>query len=579
MTAAVENLILKVRKEAALKEKEIAEQKKLQAKKEAETQKKLTKSAMKSLEAHDDFIDGLKKTKKTKAGDAHMGRLSGEEKEQLGNLEEQKKLALEDVNQNNKLIEKAKEQADLQKESLEIQKNLTKQSRGISDKELKEENETRKQIKEQKLVLEKMLVSDTLTADQIKKTSEYQRIQGNIDRKEKRLESRANRQIMFQNLKQAVTFKNIASGIERMKEGILDLPGDIAGGVGGLIKGGAQKAGAGLMTALKGAGLIAAFFGLKAFLDSKLFVQLTEFMKSLAPQFEAIFGGFKKLFQGDIIGGLFSILKGLGGIVLKILDSVLTGLFNVIARFFGFEGTDSIWGSLVGAFNSVVDFFKGAVDSAIGFFLNTIPNLLKDIFSFPTSFGDGVMKLVDILYLPLNLAVNFLKDIFKFGDPDKPFRLSQFIVDTITKVKDFFIGLFDFDASILTSVAEKIMGLGRMLKALGAGGFAAIKAILPGGESPGEAFKIAFNEYMSSGTMSTYLEEEGGARQFRAEDMNEVALTGGNINKVDEVALTQPQVIIQSNQNNSVNSSNTQVNQTAVRSHDSIANDLTNTHA
>ena len=65
MTAAVENLILKVRKEAALKEKEIAEQKKLQAKKEAETQKKLTKSAMKSLEAHDDFIDGLKKTKKT----------------------------------------------------------------------------------------------------------------------------------------------------------------------------------------------------------------------------------------------------------------------------------------------------------------------------------------------------------------------------------------------------------------------------------------------------------------------------------------------------------------------------------
>jgi len=575
MTAAVENLILKVRKEAALKEQENARQKELQVKKEAETQKKLAASAKKAQGQVDKFVADLKKQKQN---DANFLQ-SDESKQNLKNLKETAKLAKEDVSQNDKQIKIAKEQADLQKKNLELQKSVTIQSRGISEAELKEENETRKEIKEQKLVLEKMLVNDTLTADQVKKTSEYQRIQGNIDRKEKRLESRANRQIMFQNLKQALTFKNIASGIERMKEGILNLPGDLAGGIGGLIKGGAEKAGAGLMMALKAGGLIAAFFGLKAFLDSKLFVQLTEFMKSLAPQFEAIFGGFKKLFQGDIIGGLFSILKGLGGIVLKILDSVLTGLFNLIARFFGFEGTDSIWGSLVNAFNTVVNFFKGVIDGAIKFFTTTIPNLLKDIFSFPTSFGDGVMKFIDIVSLPIDLAVNFLKDIFKFGDPDKPFRMSEFIFGIVKKVKDFFVGLFDFDASILTSVAEKIMSIGRMMKALGAGGIAAIKAILPGGLSPGEAFKKAFDEYMTRGQMSTFLEEEGGARQFRAEDMNEVALTGGNINKVDEVALTQPPIVIQSNQNNSVNSSNTQVNQTAVRSHDSIANDLTSTHA
>jgi len=575
MTAAVENLILKVRKEAALKEQENARQKELQTKKEAETQKKLAASAKKAQGEVDKFVADLKKQKQN---DANFLQ-SDESKQNLKNLKETAKLAKEDVSQNDKQIKIAKEQADLQKKNLELQKSVTIQSRGISEAELKEENETRKEIKEQKLVLEKMLVNDTLTADQVKKTSEYQRIQGNIDRKEKRLESRANRQIMFQNLKQALTFKNIASGIERMKEGILNLPGDLAGGIGGLIKGGAEKAGAGLMMALKAGGLIAAFFGLKAFLDSKLFVQLTEFMKSLAPQFEAIFGGFKKLFQGDIIGGLFSILKGLGGIVLKILDSVLTGLFNLIARFFGFEGTDSIWGSLVNAFNTVVNFFKGVIDGAIKFFTTTIPNILKDIFSFPTSFGDGVMKFIDIVSLPIDLAVNFLKDIFKFGDPDKPFRMSEFIFGIVKKVKDFFVGLFDFDASILTSVAEKIMSIGRMMKALGAGGIAAIKAILPGGLSPGEAFKKAFDEYMTRGQMSTFLEEEGGARQFRAEDMNEVALTGGNINKVDEVALTQPPIVIQSNQNNSVNSSNTQVNQTAVRSHDSIANDLTSTHA
>ena len=555
MTAAVENLILKVRKEAALKEQENARQKELQVKKEAETQKKLAESAKKAQGQVDKFVADLKK----KSENDKKFVQSDESKQNEKNLRETARLAQEDVNQNNKQLKIAKEQADLQKKNLELQQSITKQSRGISDKELKEENETRKQIKEQKLVLEKMLVSDTLTADQIKKTSEYQRIQGNIDRKEKRLERRANRQIMFQNVKQFATFKNIAGGIERMKEGILELPGNLAGGIGGLIKGGAEKAGAGLMVALKAGGLIAAFFGLKAFLDSKLFVQLTEFMKSLAPQFEAIFGGFKKLFQGDIIGGLFSILKGLGGIVLKILDSVLTGLFNVIARFFGFEGTDSIWGSLVGAFMAVVNAVKnavGAVKKAVG-------------------------SVVDFIMTPIYAAIDFIKNIFGFSfDPiTGEFSLKKLIFGTFGKIKDFFTGLFDFDASILKSAAEKIMGIGRMMKALGAGGIAAIKAILPGGDSPGEAFKKAFDAYMTSGQMSTFLEEEGGARQFRAEDMNEVALTGGNINKVDEVALTQPPIIIQSNQNNSVNSSNTQVNQTAVKSHDSIANDLTNTHA
>ena len=190
------------------------------------------------------------------------------------------------------------------------------------------------------------------------------------------------------------------------------------------------------MNLLKVGGLVAAFFGLKAFLDSQLFVQLTEFMKSLAPQFEAIFGGFKKIFQGDIIGGLFSILKGLAGIVEKILDSVATGIFNLIARFFGFEGTDSIFGSIKNAFMSVV-------------------NAVKEYFSFSAKELGIFGKFIDIVYFPLNLAINFLKDIFKFGDPDKPFRLSQFIVDVVTKVKDFFVNLFNFDAGRIDFICKR----------------------------------------------------------------------------------------------------------------------------
>ena len=67
MTAAVENLILKVRKEAALKEQENARQKELQTKKEAETQKKLAASAKKAQGEVDKFVADLKKQKQNDA--------------------------------------------------------------------------------------------------------------------------------------------------------------------------------------------------------------------------------------------------------------------------------------------------------------------------------------------------------------------------------------------------------------------------------------------------------------------------------------------------------------------------------
>ena len=60
--------------------------------------------------------------------------------------------------------------------------------------------------------------------------------------------------------------------------------------------------------------------------------------------------------------------------------------------------------------------------------------------------------------------------------------------------------------------------------------------------------------------------------------MDEVALTGGG-RFTDDAGLPAQPIVIQSNQNNSVNSSNTQVQQTAVRSHDEIARELTSSHS
>ena len=579
MTAAVENLITTIRKKNAEEEARVIEQKKQEVINQAKQQKSLNDQAKKSQGAIDKFVSDLKGTKKTKDGNVITSRLSNIEKDQLKTLNDQlnsDKQAIASMEQSNRLQELNNK---IQRDQTKATREMVKRTRGISEAELKSEEQTRAELKLQKQVLEQMLVSDVMTAEQIKGTREYQERATAIERQEKRLEDRANRQVRMQNLKQTLSLEGIGKGLEGLKGSIMGLGGKALDAT----KGAMSAAGGGLMNMLKVGGLVAAFFGLKAFLDSKLFVQLTEFMKSLAPQFEAIFGGFKKIFEGDIIGGLFSIFKGIAGIVGKILDSAVTAIFNMVARFFGFEGTDSVFGSIANAFMSVVNAVKNAVDAVITTITNVFNSAvqgIKDYFSFSADELGIFGKFIDLVYFPLNLAINFIKDIFKFGDPDEPFRLSQFIVDAVTKVKDFFTGLFSFDeGSLLATAKEKIMNFGRMFKALAAGGIAAVKAVLPGGESPAEAFKRVFDETMMSGQMKVYRDEEGGDRAFIPEDMDEVALTGGNINRVDEVALTNPPIVIQSNQNNSVNSSNTQVNQTAVKSHDEIAKMLTSSHS
>jgi hypothetical protein len=65
---------------------------------------------------------------------------------------------------------------------------------------------------------------------------------------------------------------------------------------------------------------------------------------------------------------------------------------------------------------------------------------------------------------PINVAMNFIKDIFGFGNPDEPFRLSKFIFGAIEKVINFFKNLLDFD---MKSLIMKLPGAETVTKALG----------------------------------------------------------------------------------------------------------------
>ena len=79
---------------------------------------------------------------------------------------------------------------------------------------------------------------------------------------------------------------------------------------------------------------------------------------------------------------------------------------------------------------------------------------LTDLFSFPETPEEGLFsfefggivvgKFIDFLQLPLNLAINFIKGIFGWGDPEEPFKLSTFISGIFTSVKKWFTGLFSW---------------------------------------------------------------------------------------------------------------------------------------
>ena len=289
MTAAVENLITTIRKKNAEEEAKVISQKKQEVINQAKQQKSLSDQAKRSQGAIDKFVGDMKKGKKTKGGEVIASRLSGVEKDQLKTLNDQlasDKQAITSMEQQNRLQELNNK---ISKDQTQATREMVMRTRGISEDELKSEEQTRSELKMQKQVLEQMLVSDTMTADQIKGTREFQEKSENIARQEKRLETRANRQIQMQNLKQTMSLKGIGKGLDGLKGSIMGIGGSLKGAA----KGALDKAGGGLMNMLKVGGLVAAFFGLKAFLDSKMFENLTEFMKSLAPQFDLVFGGFK----------------------------------------------------------------------------------------------------------------------------------------------------------------------------------------------------------------------------------------------------------------------------------------------
>ena len=122
---------------------------------------------------------------------------------------------------------------------------------------------------------------------------------------------------------------------------------------------------------------------------------------------------------------------------------------------------DWIEGSVSNGWMNVKNWFSGKADMAkqdfkdfsafVGDKMKNSMAFAKDIFAFSEEdmTAKGITsKLIDITGAGINLGTNFAKDIFGFGNPDEPFKLSEFLIG---------------DEGVLSRLGKGIVGIGKKI--------------------------------------------------------------------------------------------------------------------
>ena len=190
----------------------------------------------------------------------------------------------------------------------------------------------------------------------------------------------------------------------------------------------------------------------------KFFLPVTVIMSV----FDAVTGFMDGYDQGGVIGGIQgAITKVFNGLVAMPLN-LLKDLLAFILGIFGFDKAKAALNNFDFAklFTKIFDGIFNGVRGAVDF--------IKELFTFPEGGGAlaAIGKLIDIILLPINAAINFVRGIFGF-DKDKegkkapPFSIGKFITDMIQKVIDYVKDIFpSFEdlKNLLPSASDLLKG-------------------------------------------------------------------------------------------------------------------------
>ena len=164
-------------------------------------------------------------------------------------------------------------------------------------------------------------------------------------------------------------------------------------------------------------------------------------------------------FVANVFGVSFAPYDGL----ISYITGKLTEGFKVVVDWFSQTGTFLLEGA-----TGIIDWIKGKLKVPFEFLTNLFSFTEED-----ATAGGIATKLIDIILLPYNLAINFLRGIFGFGADEEgnvePFSLGTFVVDTVKSVIDFIKDLFSFD---LPNMGSLLKGTGDIIQNL-------LRAVLP----------------------------------------------------------------------------------------------------
>lgn len=263
---------------------------------------------------------------------------------------------------------------------------------------------------------------------------------------------------------------------------------------------------------IKGWGVGAGIFG-----EAGALSKLTGNMSKILSPITAVARGIGKLFIPiTILFGIFdgikgfqseyaedkSVLDGIRGAIKGIVDGFVGTFVRLITDLLGaaleFLGLDNL-GKFISEFGEKI---TKSLETTIG----GIVDIITGIFSldwdrikegFGNLFAGAGSFFFEVLTAPLNMAVNFIKDIFKWGDPEKPFNMMDWLIGPegiVGKVWSWFKGLFSFN---IEGIANPV-SLGRIIKALTAAAGSAVWSAFKF-QNPFKAFHEKFQEILASG--------------------------------------------------------------------------------
>lgn len=160
---------------------------------------------------------------------------------------------------------------------------------------------------------------------------------------------------------------------------------------------------------------------------------------------ETITGAIEGYAEGGILGGLQGAIEGFFTSLITVPLDLVTNLVAWVAERFGFDETAQILRdfSFTDLFRQILDSIFNGVSAAIG--------VITDAFSFgeeDMSLIGALGRLTDIVYIPVNMAINFVRSLFGFEETDEPFRLQDWITDQIGNIIDSIREMFSFIPSI-----------------------------------------------------------------------------------------------------------------------------------